>query len=1168
MALKKIEIQGFKSFADRVVLEFCDGIIAIVGPNGCGKSNIADSIRWVLGEQSAKSMRGNKMQDIIFGGASNRPAMNFAEVTITITNQNGEYPLPYEEIAITRRLHRSGESGYFINKQPVRLKDIQETFLDSGLAFAMFEQGKIDQVIQLTPTERRYIFEEAAGILRFLQKKKEVLRKLEQVDLNTARVKDIHNEVEKQIVQLEQQAADAKIYKENKATFETLEKIVYATQSELIHKKIADLTKKEEQQLSQKKAISEQLEKAILQQQEIKHTWMQSEKTLRIKSEELFKLRSEKEIKNREKNSQQERIKENDLKAKRWNVELELLLQKKSQREEEHTATKRKEKDVVEKVDAFQEKIKSQSEKVNSLENKLSAMRQQQQHKQQSHMQMMQEERKFESELKQSKFRLESLQDSVKKSHDRQKNLEQTAITLTTEIEKKRSQQYSAKETLEAQKRSQAILETESKEIALQSQTQKKELEKLQKEITENRARHKVLLRLREDKEGFSSGSKRLLKESENPQSPLHNIFQELHHHISPEPGMEQAVAAALRSYAQTLVVKTKDDLHTVLSFAKANGLKEFSIICLELIPYQNQLSTHLLANISTAETLESALLSLTKFPEAAIWIKEGGYFDAQHVYFNLNQSENNVFIREAELKNLTKKLETAEQHYQEREIALKAVQTQSEELEKQKIVLEKTIRQEEIKLSECNFHLQRAQSDFEKIRAEEKQLQQELESLKPTIESITIRITELTTKHTQAKENEQKLQHEHLADQSELEKIVQLYRKEQQELKFIETEHHKYSDEQKRIQHALHIIEVKNNESQQQEKRLSEELQQSKQAQAQINFQNQDLQTSLSEIELSLTSMTTFCIELEQQVSAKETEIRMQEENVLSVRQQLQQTEESLIRLNMQKTQQAESLENLLHDLQERHHITLDECIQVKNHTPEHNQLSIDALEKKIRFLRQQLESAGDINMTAIEECDKHKVRYTFLSQQMSDLEISKNELIQIISQLDVESRRLFKDVFEQVRNNFQKNFQILFNGGEADLQFTETEDLLEAGIEIIAKPPGKQMRSISLLSGGEKCLTAMALLFAIFEVKPAPFCILDEIDAPLDDSNVHRFANVVKQFMGRSQFLIITHNKTTMSIADKLFGVSMQERGVSKLLTMEFAKNSETVESEVYAI
>ncbi|MBA3604073.1 MAG: chromosome segregation protein SMC, partial [Parachlamydiaceae bacterium] len=462
---------------------------------------------------------------------------------------------------------------------------------------------------------------------------------------------------------------------------------------------------------------------------------------------------------------------------------------------------------------------------------------------------------------------------------------------------------------------------------------------------------------------------------------------------------------------------------------------------------------------------------------------------------------------------------------------------------------LDKNIRRHEMVLVEVNFGLQRLHSDLEKNKKEAGLSQTELSSLQQIMEKQEALVLELTDKHQIAKEKTLQLKGEVTA----LEATTQEKNGFLQEQKlFLQEVDSTFSGAAKLLQknkHDIHVLEIQETESLRQERRLEEELQLAADFQAQLAHKSREWDQALGAIELALQVTSAAYLALEESVTQKKADIIKLEQGMTEILHKGKKHEQEQHQVALLIAQLNAASRGIEEDLQTRYNLSLEQAEQL----PPPAEKSVDAMERKLRDWRREFEDAGDINMTSIDECAKHQVRYEFLNQQIEDLAGSKEGLMEIIRELDIESRKLFKETFATISANFKKNFAILFNGGEADLQFTESSDLLEAGIEIIAKPPGKQMRSISLLSGGEKCLTALALLFAIFEVKSGPFCILDEIDAPLDDSNVDRFANIVKQFIHRCQFIIITHNKQTMAIADVLYGVTMEEKGTSKLLQME---------------
>lgn len=1168
LLLRKLQLVGFKSFAEKTILTFESGITAIVGPNGCGKSNIADAFRWVFGEQSAKSMRGNKMPDVIFAGASGRPPLNFAEVSITLSEIQGALPIDYEEITVTRRLHRSGESEYFLNNQPTRLKDLNSLFMD-GIG-KVVEQGKIDQIINNSPLERRYIFEEAAGILRFLQRKRETMRKLEQVDGNVSRIKDIHSEVEKQVAILSEQAAKAKDFKELKGEIERQEMELLVGKARLAEKRKIEALAQAEEMAKFLANISEIIQSLEQQKKASKNELEEVEKKLKIQSEQLYQTKSEKTLKSREKISSQEQINTSLTKQKRWQQELETIFEQRQHRQQELIKLTKLLQASEADASTLVTSLQSQREQVLKLESEVNKLHQEHKKAQQELLSAHQRENHIDSEQKQNRVRLENCSERKQQLIDRKDRLQMLDQELIKQYEDREKKVKEGNETIEKQRGLLEALEVKVQEAVNEMAIQQAEHDKIIKELNEHQARLKALLRLRADFEGFSTASKRLLQESSNSQSPLFGTLKGLYECISPlEESALEAVASALGRYAETLVVETKADVDKVLTFANLHKLSDFSLIVVDELPQKNfipakslepllskiapsRLARHFLNDIYLSDSIKEIDSLFDESFEGEIWYKDGLFVDRKGVYFYGIQAKNNAFLREAEIKALELEVQTFQIKKQDQENKIALLQQTKAQLHAEMVELDKSIRRREMEQVEATFALQRIGADREKNKKEFTNAETELSLLLEAMEKHQALLNELQKQLQDAHITTQNVKSRVSTLEADVLQKDSILKEQKKRLHDVDTSCHGAAEQVRQSKHAIQVIEIKENESIRQERRVEEELQLNSQFQEQLHHKIHECDKALGIIEANLQEMIAACNQTEQAIAQQKAYIADLEKIIADNLQNGKKQENEQHQISLLIAQLEAASQSIEEELRERHNLSLEEA---KIQIPKIDK-SIDSMEKRLRELRKRSEASGDINMTAIEECAKHQVRYEFLNKQIGDLEGSKEELLKIIKELETESRRLFKETFGLICSNFKKNFSILFNGGEADLQFTETSDLLEAGIEIIAKPPGKQMRSISLLSGGEKCLTAMALLFAIFEVKAGPFCILDEIDAPLDDSNVERFANMVKQFIDRSQFIIITHNKQTMAIADRLYGVSMQEKGISKLLQMELSQ------------
>lgn len=1171
MHLKKFELFGFKSFADKTKLEFNSGITAIVGPNGCGKSNIADALRWVLGEQSARSMRSQKMNDLIFAGSTNRKGLKLAEVTITLADIQGALPIAQDEVSITRRVYQNGESESLINHKTCRLKDVQNLLLDSGLgknSFSTFEQGKLDQVIHLLPKERRAIFEDAAGITRFLMRKKEALLKLEQTEQNIALIKASYREVGTVLASLQKQAKKALDYQEKSQLLELLEKTL------LLSKYIQALQKSQEIQLlvqNQGVLLSEAEQQLRLWQsdwQAIKDTVEQAEKTLGKSKEDLYIIRNKREILIKDQENDQIRLK--DALAREQKL---LLTQKESSDKqillEGQITEKESDQKALEKyLNSLSSLMHQKKEKLQQTESEVAKLREKVWKVQQEKNILIQNQNQIENQLVQSKVRLENSQERAEVLQKKCYEIEKSLTELEKHIGEKKQSLLQVGQIIEAKKASSQLNSQSLHNLSSEIVSHQAEMEILQRSMTEMRARLKVLLHLREELQGFSKGTKRLLQETKTTSSPLYQKIKALYECFAVEECDPLALSAIMRPYSQTIVVSSVKHLQEVLSFAKQQNIKDFSILCLEHISKDlclpvpssklllkktdNQLARHFLHNVIVVDSSEQAL-EFTLESSCEIWTNEGSYIDPKGVIFYPVLGETNPFVRENEIKDLSQEIEEKEAKYSHLVEKQNQLQQKNREYLVEKEELLKCIRKEELKEAELNFSLKRAISDSEKTVKEKLHVEEESKSLCQNILQYTqfIEINKKTL--SEAKNKVKECEDSQSTIHSLLEQHAVALKIEQKAFREQESEYQKNHDHNQKLIYSLHLLSMQKEECQKQQAQCSSEIKECRALQEKIGSAITERSVSLIDVENSLLSMQQMSKGAENALEEKKKEMKSLESKSESIHNRIK-----------KEQKQHYSLENQLSHFQSIQNSAETELLERFQLSPDHMQdipvqENLEQTEEQIRSLRKELDLFGAVNMTAIEECSEQEKREQFLSSQIEDLTSSKQELITIIDNLDQECRKIFKSTFEVIRQNFRKNFQILFNGGEADLQFTDTENVLEAGVEIIAKPPGKQMRSITLLSGGEKCLTALALLFAIFECKPAPFCILDEIDAPLDDSNIERFANVLKQFTKNVQFLIITHNKQTMSIAHKIFGVSMEEKGVSKVLSLSFDHRNE---------
>lgn len=1102
MRLKKIEICGFKSFADRTVVHFDAGITCIVGPNGCGKSNVSDAFRWVLGEQSPKSMRGEKMGDVIFAGTGRRKGSPYAEVVLTFTEVGDALPIDYEEVSVGRRLYKSGESEYRLNGNIVRLRDIHSLFWDTGLgkdSLAIFEQGKIEEVIVRSPLDRRPIFESAAGILRFRIRRKETKAKLEKMDGNLSRVEDLLGEVNRQMQSLEKQVAEAKEYRKTKGELELLEKGV-------MHAKLVRAKENAQREAKRQEKLDERLKKAkerlFACDEALKKGQSaagERESEFRGAQEKLFKKRGELDLVREKHRSLSQRIEE-------WEKELLSLAEQRKELVVEEIG------DLEGRVKEAEKVYKASSKGAEQLEKAVHQSRSAQKRAEERRMEAVRAEHAVCAQLRELQVRLESgseqltqiearsgesqaMCEQVKQQLTEQKRLVKSSVAL---VDKSKAKLSSLDDGLSQRRERLASLQ--------------KEIEQSKERLIECRASEKALQRLKEE---LSPGAKRLLEEVKG--------VSRLTEQMRPKRGMKSAFASFLQSYDETLWVSDQAKLKSVVEYAQANGICGYSVTCHE--PRYD-------------------LVEQIDFKTKGSLTKEGEYLDGQGVFFGPPDPECSAVLREAEINALQEEMGKLEGRLRKDEAELAALGSEIERLEKERAECDRNHRQDEMKLVEVNFALQRAKGDLERLEGEvgkskerHQQLTKGRTELARSIEKLEAKRATATTKLVEVQELCKE------AEGSLEEKLEQLQsvRLDSQQC---EKSYRQLAEELHQRRSAAKLVEAKLQAIERQEKKCERELKQAK--------------SDLSK----LASPTGDLSSEEERYRRAEERAAAAKERLDKGREQQRVAGEEVQRLTMERQQLEgrragadKGLKAATQEALERFELTPIQLQQMDLPKVE----SIGESERQVYQMRRRLESASNVNLGAVEEYEQYKERSDFLSSQVGDLQGSKKELLQIIGELEKTSRVQFRETFEKVRANFKRTFELLFEGGEADLKFTESNDILEAGIEIVAQPPGKAMRSISLLSGGEKCLTALALLFAIFEVNPSPVCILDETDAPLDDTNVTRFLRVLGSFLETTQFIMITHNKKTMEAAGVLIGVTMQEKGVSKPIAMRMSDVSE---------
>ena len=1186
MFLKRLDIVGFKSFAERIAVDFVPGVTAVVGPNGSGKSNITDAIRWVLGEQSAKSLRGSKMEDIIFAGSDSRKPLNFAEVTLTLDNEDQALPIDYNEVSVTRRVFRSGESEFLINKQSCRLKDIIELFMDSGLgreAFSIISQGKVEEILNSKPEDRRTIFEEAAGVLKYKLRKKKAEGKLTETEENLNRVNDILFELEGQIEPLKIQSSMAKDYLEQKEELEKVEVAVTVFEIEELHGRWETFSstveehKKNEIKLSAAmKEKEEKLEELRSQSKNLDDSISELQNILLHTSEELEKLEGRKEVlKERKKNASQnkEQLQSNieELTSKVANLTKQKLMihdQANTLTEEAETLKKQlKEKQtqlslLSENIEQKIEELKS--EYIEILNEQAAAKNELNLLEQQLHQQ---DARSTREEKNNEKYILE--REEINK---RRLETEQALLTIQNEMKTQVQLYHSEQQHMEDLKKT--------------YEKQEKTLYQAYQYLQQTKSRKDMLEEMEEGFAGFFQGVKEVLKARGNKLQGIEGAIAEL---ITVPNEYEVAIETALGGSMQHVVVRTEHDGRNAIQYLKQNRFGRATFLPLNVIkgkmlaftqkslienhPSFVGVASDLISfDPSYAEIMKSllGLVVITKDLKGAGEMAEILQYRCRFVTLDgdivnaggsltggaLKKNSTSLLSRKSELDDLkarlldmelkTSKLEVLVKHLKNdlaaKELILENLRKSGESLRFKEQGIKGELRETELQQKNMNERLSLYDLNKKEFLEENTKISNRQKGLKKLLLQLQEKILELENEIQQLteKKNTQLLSKDTLLTEISEFKVLLASKNEQvhhtnEKLSTIHFELEESSNKLQYYQEDLHLLTSEMTESSSGEEKLEEA------AKDQLRKKMETIELISSKREERIT-LQAFLENLDLETK----ELKRQHKGMTSI---LQDEEVQLNRLDVE-------LDNKLTHLREEYLLSFEGAKEEFPLT-----IPIDEARKKVKLIKLALEELGNVNLGAIDEYERVSERYEFLLEQKTDLNDAKDTLFQIIDEMDVEMKKRFQETFNAVRFHFEAVFQELFGGGRADLRLTNSEDILETGVDILAQPPGKKLQTLSLLSGGERALTAIALLFSILKVRPVPFCILDEVEAALDEANVYRFSQYLKRYSEESQFIVITHRKGTMEEADVLYGVTMQESGVSKLVSVRLEDSHQLV-------
>lgn len=1220
MYLHSLELFGFKSFAARTTLNFHRGVTAIVGPNGCGKSNVLDAIRWVLGEQSAKALRGGEMADVIFSGTDSRAAVGMAEVSMTFADCEKDLGVEWNEVRITRRVFRDGASEYLLNKTPCRLRDIHQMFMDTGIgrsAYSIMEQGKIDLILSSKPEDRRAIFEEAAGITKFKSQRKEALRKLEATEANLLRVTDIIREVKRQIGSLQRQAGKARRYQSLIADLRTLDthlsrrrydeldaslaaavaeierlRAAHDTQSAEIEAQEGDLAG----QRHGLDTLEQRLGEARQAVQELRNQISNAEHRIAMNRERGEEFAGLAERYGRDIAASEEKLAVQETQIADTDLELEQLagtLAHEQARVDEKTVAARA---LTDERAAAEREAQAAGSRIAQIENKLSSLRGQ-------ISSIVQTRDGSEARMGILSAELEQAGGAAERARGQAGEMNAQLEQLGRELESARAAATEAEERL---REAQLALDALEKQRAAEERVVAEKVSKLE-----------VLRQLNEQGEGFEEGTQAVLRGLDNPEFFKSSIAGALAAHIEVEPEFIPAIEAALGENLQAILMKDAIMAESVLKTLTGKKLGKASLAlgqgqrpdrradvpeggiarALDKVRCDDAarpLVEALLGDFVIVPDVETALrlagnglqfVTLAGETLSAEGILRGGQTSA---------TPSSVLLRKAQIAQLEAEADVARTAVREVEGRLDAaredaeagkgtVQETREETQRLNVAVStlrgqlSLVEREATDAAKKSETLSWERGNVEKRHAEAvarlAQLEQEIDGAGSETGDLQARRETLEKKVAELREREGEAGRE----LNELRIRVATERQRHDSLRNQRAPMHA------RMAELGDLIAQRRRDIESYDARIAQLAEDSANYEAGIA----QTQVKVAEAEEQVAALVAERSALVEAVESLDSTLRI-------LRRQLGEASEQRGQQEVRQTQVQLRIENLTEHVTRRYQIDIrdfqtdsyalvcsvreqakrrkpsdeaeDQPAQVsglESQVSEDEQIDWALIEEMVGELDQKIDAMGPINIDAIQEYDELEQRHQFLEQQFTDLTNSKTELLDVIHKINSTTRVMFAETFEKVRVNFQEMFTELFGGGKANLVLTDESDPLESGIDIIAKPPGKQLQSITLLSGGEKTMTAVALLFSIYMVKPSPFCVLDEMDAPLDESNINRFIKILDRFVGQSQFVVITHNKRTIAKADILYGVTMEEHGVSKLVGVRMAKREESGES-----
>ena len=1182
MYLKSIEVQGFKSFANKIVFDFHNGITGIVGPNGSGKSNVADAVRWVLGEQSAKQLRGAKMEDVIFAGTQNRKPVGFAYVAITLDNSDHALPVEYDEVTVSRRVYRSGESEYKINGHSCRLRDVTEMFYDTGIGkegYSIIGQGQIDKILSGKPDERRELFDEAAGIVKFKRRKSAAIKKLENERSNLVRVNDILSELEKQVGPLKQQSEKAKEYLNYKTDLKKYDVNAFLLETDRIRKETAELN-------GRLKIVDDDLEDSKSEYDNTKSEYEAAENQLNdinAQIDENSQTVSALELENQklqgEINVFTEQIKTFNA-NKQLHSERLLDIEKDKQNKNNSVKELREQyNDLNTELSEYNDKLAAINDTAKALNAEIEGISGQIENRQNSIYDNLTEQstikaenQKFVTMLEQLEIKKSELTSHIIKGKSDESAQKQVIKSLTAELDNAVGKLEDINNSIEESNTSVTQLKAEIAE-------KNSELDKLTQNYHREKSRLESLINITERYDGYGNSIKKIMElKDSNP-----GILGVIADIVKVEKQYETAIETALGGTIQNIVTDKESTAKELIGYLKQNKLGRATFLPLNAIHARNTLENeacinekgvigvasnlvrvsfeyeglakYLLGRILVVDNIDNALLIAKKYKYTLrIVTLEGEQLNpGGSMTGGAFRNSSNLLGRRREIEELKQSVSNTNKQITQEKAAVADLRNQVAKYREALDSYNKLLRETHIRKNTIDVNLKQADLKLSEIIASYG------DDIKEQA-SIDSEILKISESRNQVSGNLNLLDNQNEAARKEIENLGKTLEAKKSEeaavalkIENLKISHSSIEQKASFINENIERLCKELDNLEEEKTSIQEKIGETKEL---VSAKQADIELVKNSIEQSERKITAIGEKLEDLRAAKE-KVNASHKEFFKKREELNEKiillEKDSMRLHNQYDRLEESYDSLVDYMWNEYELTYSYALELKS--DELN--NINDIRKQINILKAAIKKLGDVNVNAIEEYKSVSERYEFMKTQHDDMIEAEESLMKVIEELDEGMRAQFTAKFEEIKVEFDKVFKELFGGGRGTIELVEGEDILEAGILIISQPPGKKLQNMMQLSGGEKALTAIALLFAIQNLKPSPFCLLDEIEAALDDSNVGRYANYLHKLTKHTQFIVITHRRGTMSAADRLYGITMQEKGVSTLVSVDLIEN-----------